>query len=64
MNVTREAIELRLAELQAQFDKMQVQAHAIGGAMQDCKYWLRVLDKEPEERVITEANGQQLAGGT
>lgn len=50
MDVTREAIELRLTELQAQFEKLQIQAHAIGGAMQDCKYWLSVLDqpKEPE----------------
>ena len=48
MIVTKEAIELRLADLQAQFDKLQVQAHAIGGAMQDCKYWLGVLEQAPE----------------
>jgi len=45
MNVTKEAIEQRLAELQAQFDQMQIQAHAIGGAMQDCKYWITALEQ-------------------
>ena len=49
MNVTREAIERRLVELQAQFDQLQIQAHAIGGAMQDCKYWLGVIVTEPDE---------------
>ena len=46
MEITKEEIERRLAALQAQFDQLQVQAHHIGGAMQDCKFWLDVLAKD------------------
>ena len=52
MNVTREAIERRLAELQAQFDQMQIQAHAIGGAMQDCRYWLGVVATDEQTGTV------------
>lgn len=38
--ITREAIERRLAELRDELDKAVARVNALGGAIQDCEYWL------------------------
>jgi hypothetical protein len=43
--VTREALERRLAELRAQYDRLIADANATQGAIQDCQYWLDKLPK-------------------
>ena len=42
----RATIEARIAELRAQAAKLQADFNAINGAIQDCQYWLTVLEKE------------------
>jgi len=42
----RAAIEARIAELRAQAAKLQADFNAINGAIQDCQYWLAVLDEK------------------
>ncbi len=46
--ITRETIEARLAELRAQREQMIANLNAIGGAIQDCEFWLSELEKAEE----------------
>jgi hypothetical protein len=54
MPITREDLEKRLTELQAeqeqvraQIVQLQANANAYAGAIQDCEYWLSKLAGEP-----------------
>lgn len=49
--MTRQAVEMRLAELRASLTQQMANAHATEGAIQDCEYWLAVLaeQEKPEE---------------
>lgn len=42
--ISREQIESRLADLQAQLSKAQATMLAIDGAIQDCQHWLAICD--------------------
>ena len=44
----------RLAELEAQAEKLKADLNAVGGAIQDCQFWLAELDAAPAD-----ANEQQ-----
>lgn len=48
MEITKEAIEKRREQLQAEYQQAIANAQAIGGAIQDCQYWLDLLTKEAE----------------
>jgi prefoldin subunit 5 len=39
-----ESIKTRIEFLTAQAKQMEFNLHAIGGAMQDCQYWLNQLE--------------------
>lgn len=49
MDITKEAVEKRRAELQANYQQAIANAQAIGGAIQDCEYWLALLEKEADK---------------
>jgi len=46
--MNKEALEKRIAELQKELDQMQANGNAIIGAIQDCKYWLSILEKNEQ----------------
>lgn len=48
----KNVIEKRLAELRKALEQTQASGNAIIGAIQDCEYWLSVLDKEKAEGII------------
>jgi hypothetical protein len=43
MSITQSAVEARLADLRAQFKRQEADLNAVGGAIQDCEYWLTVV---------------------
>lgn len=49
MEITKEAIEKRRAQLQAEYEQAIRTTEAIGGAIQDCNYWLEQLTKEADK---------------
>lgn len=44
--MTEELIKKRIEELMAQAEQLRANLNAIGGAIQDCEYWLEQLKKE------------------
>jgi len=46
--ITREMVLERLAKLKAEREQLLANLNAYNGAIQDCEYWLSVLDKEGE----------------
>jgi prefoldin subunit 5 len=49
--ITAEKIQARLDDLKAQADQLRGNLNAVGGAIQDCEYWLEQLN-EPELELI------------
>jgi prefoldin subunit 5 len=49
--LTAEKIQARLDDLKAQADQLRGNLNAVGGAIQDCEYWLEQLN-EPELELI------------
>jgi prefoldin subunit 5 len=49
--ITTEKIQARLDDLKAQADQLRGNLNAVGGAIQDCEYWLEQV-KEPELELI------------
>jgi prefoldin subunit 5 len=49
--ITAEKIQARLDDLKAQADQLRGNLNAVGGAIQDCEYWLEQV-KEPELELI------------
>ena len=47
--MTKEAIEKRIEELKKQLEQVQANGNALIGAIQDCEYWLKELEKQKEE---------------
>ena len=47
--INREQIEERLAQLRSDKTELVAIVHAINGAIQDCEYWLALLDETAEE---------------
>lgn len=41
-----ESLKSRIEFLTAQAKQMEINLHAIGGAIQDCNYWLSQLEKK------------------
>lgn len=50
MEITKEKIQERLQTLKTNVDQLQGHINALGGAVQDCEYWLDVLS-QPEQEV-------------
>lgn len=49
MDIKREDVVKRKSELEAKRDQLILDANAYAGAIQDCDYWLTVLDKVEEK---------------
>jgi hypothetical protein len=47
--ITREAIEARLKQLREDATQMRANLNAYEGAIQDCEFWLAVLDEAAGE---------------
>jgi hypothetical protein len=45
----RDRILARITELEAQADKLKADLNAVGGALQDCQFWLSELDAAPAD---------------
>jgi hypothetical protein len=67
MEITREEIEKRLAQLKT--DQVQVQANlvqlqanlnAYAGAIQDCEYWLTTVSAETPATEVIEPTGAKI----
>jgi len=50
--VMREMVLERLAKLKAEREQLIANLNAYNGAIQDCEYWLSVLDKEGESNDV------------
>jgi prefoldin subunit 5 len=46
--ITEQQIIVRLEELKTQAEALRGNLNAIGGAIQDCEYWLEQIKIEPE----------------
>jgi hypothetical protein len=44
--MTTDQIKARIEILTAQSKQLELNLHAIGGAIQDCNYWLKLLEDE------------------
>jgi chaperonin cofactor prefoldin len=49
--MNKEAVLNRKAQLEEERNKLMVQLTAVGGAIQDCNYWLSECDKEEQKPV-------------
>lgn len=47
--MNKEMLEKRINELQSQKDMSIANANACAGGIEDCKYWLHVLDEEEKK---------------
>ncbi len=45
----RDRILARIKELETQADKLKADLNAVGGAIQDCEFWLSQLDAVPAD---------------
>ena len=57
MNITVEEIRNRKAVLEKELDDALSKANAISGAIQDCDYWLELLNKEEEIKTEQPSQG-------
>jgi hypothetical protein len=55
MNV--ELIKSRIEFLTAQAKQLELNLHAIGGAIQDCQYWLNELEKPNAADQVNDTQG-------
>lgn len=46
MGITKEALEARLEALERDLQTLQHNYYAIKGAIQDCQYWLKIVQEE------------------
>jgi len=47
--MTKEALEKRLAELQATLEQITANGNATMGAIRECEYWLKQLETEQHD---------------
>lgn len=47
--ITKQAIEQRLDGLRRDLEQAKANLNAIGGAVQDCEYWLDLVKEKPAE---------------
>lgn len=54
LNMTKEAIEARLVELEKAINQTLANYNVLMGGKQECEYWLRILgeqDRKPDESI-------------
>jgi hypothetical protein len=52
-----ESIKSRIEFLTAQAKQLELNLHAIGGAIQDCQYWLNELEKPNAADQVNDTQG-------
>jgi len=52
-----ERLKARLEELTAVAKQTEINLHALGGAIQDCNYWLKIIEDENAANQINDAQG-------
>ena len=57
--MTPEVINKRLEQLQAQAKQMEINLHAISGAIQDCQYWLNQLESKDAANQVNDPQGAE-----
>jgi prefoldin subunit 5 len=57
--MTTDQIEARIEILTAQAKQMELNLHAIGGAIQDCQYWLNELEKSDAANQVNDTQGAE-----
>ena len=55
--MTEAEIKARIEALTASAKQMEVNLHAIGGAIQDCNYWLKRLEDENAADQVNDSQG-------
>lgn len=54
-----ESLKIRVDFLTAQAKQMEINLHAIGGAIQDCNYWLKRLEDENAADQVNDPQGAE-----
>jgi hypothetical protein len=54
-----ESLKSRIDFLNAQAKQMEINLHAIGGAIQDCQYWLNELEKPNAANQVNDPQGTE-----
>jgi len=54
-----ESLKSRIEFLTAQAKQMELNLHAIGGAIQDCQYWLNELEKPNAADQVNDPQGAE-----
>jgi chaperonin cofactor prefoldin len=52
--MNKEAINKQIENLMAQGKQLETQLHMINGALQDCNYWLKELEKHDASEEISD----------
>jgi hypothetical protein len=55
--MTTDQIKARIEILTAQAKQMELNLHAIGGAIQDCQYWLTQLESKDAADQVNDTQG-------
>lgn len=56
MTITKEKIDERLKVLKNNLQQLEAHVQALNGAVQDCEYWLTVIDEPEAETQEPDAN--------
>jgi len=54
-----ESVKSRIEFLTAQAKQMEINLHAIGGAIQDCQYWLSQLESKDAADQVNDTQGTE-----
>ena len=54
-----ESIKSRIEFLNVQAKQLELNLHAIGGAIQDCQYWLNELEKSDAANQVNDTQGAE-----
>jgi prefoldin subunit 5 len=57
MNV--DSLKSRIEVLTAQAKQLELNLHAIGGAIQDCQYWLNQLENKDAANQVNDTQGAE-----
>jgi hypothetical protein len=60
--MTPEKIQERIKGLLGQRDEALALAHSLDGAVQDCEYWLKELEKDGQDKGRTETGSEVNSG--
>ena len=53
--MNKDALNKQIETLMTQGKQLEVQLHMINGALQDCQYWLKELEKQDAPQEVSES---------